>query len=106
MDKYRKDICTCSNGMECTACQQWRKKHKIRRPHKYHVPLTETLRVAEERLTVAISTQEKLKVKNYKAQIRMILGRIKIQAEMVAVCEAESDECRSCEDLVCMSISI
>lgn len=82
-EQYRDDVCTCHNGVECDSDKQWRYKHKVRKPTVITVTLEERLRVAQMKLADAISVGDKTKVKNYSAQCRMIMGRMKKQLTQV-----------------------
>lgn len=108
---YRDDMCTCRGGVECDSDKKWRKKHKLRKPAKLKVTLQEQLEKAEGKLAQAVLLNDKVRMKNYRAQVRMILGRIKKieqvrDDKVVAVCEEESeqDKCGS-ESMVCVSTS-
>lgn len=76
-EQYRKDQCTCGGGIECDSDKRWRKQHRERKLATHTVSLEERLTVAQEKLAQATVAGEQVKVRNYRAQVRMIQGRMK-----------------------------
>lgn len=82
MEQYRDDVCTCDRGVECEQCKQWRKKYRVRKPTKLKMSLQDQLKKAEGKLLQMTILNDRVRMKDYRAQVRMIQGRIRKAEEM------------------------